>query len=127
MIYLSKFIFPSEIDEDCVIGKIKETCYNTFYPFGMLTNRGISDIRFGNITILYGGNGSGKTTMLNIIAEKMRLDRGTMFNRSDFFDRYIEICDVQLEKDIPHGSCIITSDDVFDFICPSPFVIYRTI
>lgn len=116
MIYLSQFILPSEIDEDCVIGEIKETCYNTFYPFGMLTNRGISDIRFGNITILYGGNGSGKTTMLNIIAEKMRLDRGTLFNRSDFFDRYIEICDVQLEKDIPHGSCIITSDDVFDYM-----------
>ena len=43
---------------------------------------------FESVTILYGGNGSGKTTVLNVIAEKLGLERDTLYNRSNFFEDY---------------------------------------
>ena len=51
---------------------------------------------------------------LNIIAEKLALERSTPFNRSDFFEDYVGMCDYQLERAIPTGSKIITSDGVFE-------------
>ena len=68
------------------------------------------------MTILYGGNGSGKTTALNVIAEKLGLARDTLYNRSNFFEDYTERCSYGQEQEIPDGSRIITSDDVFDFM-----------
>ena len=37
---------------------------------------------FEDITILYGGNGSGKTTALNVIAEKIGAKRDTLLRAS---------------------------------------------
>lgn len=71
---------------------------------------------FESVTILYGGNGSGKTTALNVIAEKLDLERDTLYNRSNFFEDYTELCDYETQERIPRGSRIITSDDVFDFM-----------
>ena len=71
---------------------------------------------FEPVTILYGGNGSGKTTALNVIAEKLGLQRDSLYNRSNFFEDYTGLCDFETEKEIPKISRIITSDDVFDFI-----------
>ena len=34
--------------------------------------------------LVIGGNGSGKSSILNVIAEKLSLERNTPFNRSDF-------------------------------------------
>lgn len=68
------------------------------------------------MTILYGGNGSGKTTALNVIAEKTGLLRDTLYNRSNFFEDYTKMCSYEEELKIPEGSRIITSDDVFDFM-----------
>ena len=36
------------------------------------------------------------------------------FNRSDFFEDYVELCDFTLERMLSCTSCVITSDDVFD-------------
>ena len=71
---------------------------------------------FEPVTFLYGGNGSGKTTVLNCIAEKLRLNRDTRFNRTDFFEDYTRMCSYTADYGIPEESRIITSDDVFDFI-----------
>ena len=71
---------------------------------------------FEPITILYGGNGSGKTTALNVIAEKLNLERDALYNRSAFFEDYTRLCDYVAERMIPEESRIITSDDVFDFM-----------
>lgn len=71
---------------------------------------------FEPVTFLYGGNGSGKTTVLNCIAEKLRLNRDTRFNRTDFFEDYTRMCSYTADYGIPAESRIITSDDVFDFI-----------
>ncbi len=114
MIYLSEFFFPDRDDECSFFSKISETCYDTFYPFQILPEHELTKLCFDNITILYGGNGSGKTTVLNIIAEALQLERNTLYNRSNFFEDYIDMCDYSTQKRIPQGSRIITSDDVFD-------------
>lgn len=71
---------------------------------------------FEEATILYGGNGSGKTTALNVIAEKLGLGRDTLYNRSNFFGDYTAMCSYEAVGEIPKHSRIITSDDVFDFM-----------
>lgn len=116
MLYLSEFYFPSEDVEDNFLYKIGETCYTTFYPFGILTRHSLNTLEFGDITLLYGGNGCGKTTVLNVIAETLNLERSTLYNRSNFFEDYINYCGYDIQKSIPRGSRIITSDDVFDYM-----------
>lgn len=71
---------------------------------------------FRPVTILYGGNGSGKSTALNVIAEKLRLERSSAYNRSRFFQDFVDRCAADQEETIPKGSRIITSDDVFDMM-----------
>ena len=62
------------------------------------------------------GNGSGKSTALNVIAEKTGVKRDSIFNKSNFYPDYINLCDMQLRADIPENSRIITSADVFDYM-----------
>lgn len=95
---------------------IKRKCYDTFYPFQVLSKHALHMLDFEPVTILYGGNGSGKTTALNVIAEKLGLDRDTLYNRSNFFEDYTRLCSYETEQEIPKESRIITSDDVFDFM-----------
>jgi len=95
------------------------TGFTSWYPWKIFYQRGIENFFFEDITILYGGNGSGKTTLLNVIAQKLKLHRSTLYNRSSFFDDYLKFCDVYLAKDATSRSAIqrgkiITSDDVFD-------------
>lgn len=116
MIYLSHFDFPHIEQEYTFLMGIKRTCYDTFYPFQTISKRGLRCMDFEPVTILYGGNGSGKTTVLNVIAEKLGLERDTLYNRSNFFEDYTGMCDFEVESRIPRGSRIITSDDVFDFM-----------
>lgn len=112
MIYLNEFKFAT-FNQDLDF-QLPENCFNTKYPFGILSKNRIEKINFETITIFYGGNGSGKTTALNIIAEKLRLKRENLYNSSNFFDKYLNYCNYNAKK-IPLKSRIITSDDVFDF------------
>ena len=117
MIYLSSFRFPSWDDEyKFRLDIVKRTCYNTMYPFFVLSRRALSQLCFDDVTILYGGNGSGKTTALNVIAEKLNLLRGTLYNRSSFFGEYLNMCRYCRERPIPPHSAVITSDDVFSYM-----------
>ena len=119
MVYLDNFTFPDDEQEFDFILEIKRKCYDSFYPFKVLSARAFARMDFEPITILYGGNGCGKTTALNVIAEKLKLERQSPFNSSSFMDNYVEICGYELDEDcsrIPEGSRIITSDDVFDFM-----------
>lgn len=115
-IYLSSFDFPDDEKEFDYCLEIKRKCYDTFYPFKVLSYHHFDHIDFAPITILYGGNGSGKTTALNIIAEKLALKRTTIFNQSNFFADYVNLCQATYWQHIPEHSCIITSDDVFDYM-----------
>ena len=114
--YLTRFRFPNEDQEFNFFMGIKRTCYDSYYPFQVLTRHRFSQIDFEPITILYGGNGCGKTTALNVIAEALRLERHSPYNRSSFFPDYVRCCSYEAEQKIPKGSCIVTSDDVFDYM-----------
>ena len=116
MLFLSQFKFPDIEEEYDFLMGLKKTCYDSFYPFQILSKNRLRILDFEPITILYGGNGSGKTTTLNIIAEKLKLNRTTLFNRTNFFENYTDMCEYDLEKELSEDSRIITSDDVFDFM-----------
>ena len=116
MLYLSEFTFPDAEREVSFIMAEKRTCYDSFYPFRILSKRSLDSLSFEPITILYGGNGSGKTTALNVIAEKLELERDTLCNRSSFFSDYTAMCGYETRSPVPAGSRIITSDDVFDYM-----------
>lgn len=98
------------------------TIHRSWYPWKTFYNRGFCHIEFSDITIFYGNNASGKTTVLNVIAEKLGLQRTSLFNTSDFFAQYcegnggFELSDNHKSpKAIGRGK-IIVSDDVFNNI-----------
>ena len=117
MIFLGSFTFPSEdAEHNFFMNSLKAArrCYDSNYPFGLFTYRELPEFFFGDITVFYGNNGSGKSTILNVIAEKLGLERSTPCNKTDFLPDYVELCDYTLEKAIPKRSEIITSDGVFE-------------
>ena len=116
MLYLSRFAFPDDEKEFDFLLTVKRKCYNSFYPFKVLSARGLLELEMEPVTILYGGNGSGKTTALNVMAEALKLQRDSRYNRSRFFEDYIALCTHELRGEIPERSRVITSDDVFDFM-----------
>lgn len=116
MIYLSHFEFPDREEEYTFIMRQQRTCYDTYYPFQIVSKHHLRMLDFEPVTILYGGNGSGKTTALNVIAEKLGLKRDTLYNRSNFFEDYTKLCSCKMSGTAPEDSRIITSDDVFDFM-----------
>lgn len=117
MLYLSRFTFPTAEEESSFfISEVKRTCYDSYYPFGVLSARELAALDFEPLTILYGGNGSGKTTALNVIAEKLGLRRDARYNRSSFYEDYLRRCDFEARRPIPPESRVITSDDVFDYM-----------
>ena len=116
MAYINSIKFPDADKEMDFIWSIKRTCYDSFYPFKILSSHGLERIDFERITILYGGNGSGKSTALNIIAEKTKIQRDSAFNKSNFYSDFINMCDVDVADEIPENSRIIMSDDVFDYM-----------
>lgn len=120
MIYLSEFHFPSQDEDENYFFNPENkrnlrNIYTTKYPFMMFRDRGLPEaFEFRDITIFCGNNGSGKSTILNVIAEKLNLKRNAPFNRSDFFTDYVELCKYKLEGNLSCNSSVITSDDVFD-------------
>lgn len=116
MIYLNSFMFPDEEQESGFRFGIKRTCYDTLYPFGILSKHHFRRIDFEPITILYGGNGTGKSTALNVIAEKTGVCRESIYNKSNFYGDYVKLCRMETAIPLPDASRIITSDDVFDYM-----------
>ena len=123
MVYIRSFQLPSVSEETNFLsrdGENKRTCYTSRYPFGIFLSREVPRLQFEPITILCGGNGSGKTTILNLIGEKLGLHRGAVFNRSAFFGRYLDLCQAEtapaFDRAVKEASRVITSDDVFDYL-----------
>jgi len=91
------------------------------YPYNVFLNKECDWMIFEPITVLYGNNASGKSTLLNIIANKLKVtgaERGGDFNPG--FSTFIEECDFILgERDngkpvsvLPEHSRYIKSEDV---------------
>ena len=114
MIYLSGFTFPSEDEELDYIYKVGIS--GPSYPFKVLSLCNLRRIDFEPITVLYGNNGSGKSTALNIIADKTKVHRDSIYNKTSCYPDYVKLCDADTRKSIPENSRIITSDDVFDYM-----------
>jgi len=114
--FLHAVTFPSSEAEFSFFIEIKRKVYTTFYPFQVLSGKQLERIDCVPITILYGGNGSGKTTALNVIAEKIGAERDALYNKSSFFEDYLAYCSIEPAADEPDFKRIITSDDVFDYV-----------
>ena len=123
MVYLTRFSLPAPGAEASFLAQNPEnrrTCYTSRYPFGVFLSREMPVLEFEPVTILCGGNGSGKTTILNLVGEKLGLHRGAVFNRSPFFEAYLELCRAEtapaFRREERENSQVITSDDVFDYL-----------
>lgn len=114
MIYLTQFLFPDEAMETNFLWNVGNTC--AYYPFRVLSAHGLERIDFEPITILYGGNGSGKSTALNVIADKTEAARESIYNQSAFYPDYVKMCRMPMLDKLPENSKMITSDDVFDYM-----------
>ena len=141
MIYLESFNLPKDtwVDEyfspspyapkdlPDVYDKLRaefdsRTIHRSWYPWKTFYNRDFCHIEFSDITIFYGNNASGKTTVLNVIAQKLELQRLSLFNTSPFFDAYckgnggFELTDQYIAPSAIRRGKIIVSDDVFNNI-----------
>ncbi len=115
--YMTSFTFPGpEREESFALSMSMKMYDQSAYPYFILPNVGLNEIYFRPLTILYGGNGCGKSTALNVIAETLGLKRFSAFNRSRFFEQFTKSCSYMLERKIPKASRIITSDDVFNMM-----------
>ena len=128
MVYLKRFSFPSLSEERDFLHSgekfmaDRRPLFHTgsFYPFNVLPDVSLNKIEFDSITILYGENGCGKTTALNMIAEKLHLKRDSLFNSGRFLNDYLDMCKYneddfrEYAQFFNHNSRIITSDDVFN-------------
>ena len=102
MVYLNEFHLQSADDEWQFFRRRSKGCYDSFYPYQFFPQqKELSELFFSDITILCGSNGSGKSTLLNVIAEKLELKRETPFNKTDFFDPYINGCWYELTEGNP--------------------------
>jgi len=120
VIYLRTFRMLTQDQEDAYLAEIRRTCYTTRYPFHVFRYRALPRFELEPVTIFYGGNGSGKSTILNVIAERLQVRRGAACNRSNFFEDYVRQCEAELAsawgQDVQERSRVITSDDVFDYL-----------
>ena len=126
MIYIERIKLPS-LDRDYTPPSREfdflNSTHKSAYPFHVLSFRGLFEVVFDDVTIITGGNGTGKSTLLNIIAQKLKLRRPTPFNNSEYFDRYLKLCRIdlsstahQLSAGINEYGRIISSDEVFDYM-----------
>ncbi len=124
MIYLDSFRFPTLEREDEFLSNYYS--YNSYgpqshYPFEVLSLKGLTSLDFSEITVLYGGNGSGKSTALNVIANKLKLLRASAYNKGDLQNEYLKMCSyVKGELDdleeLRDRATFLSSDDIFRYM-----------
>lgn len=98
---------------------------NNIYPFNVLKYKESNVFLFENITVLYGNNGSGKSTILNIIAHKLNLkgkerNNPKVIGTWDYFEQYSSKCKYELGEDedskkvskLPENSRYIKSEEI---------------
>lgn len=136
MIYLKNIIFPCERTEESYLNQATSahgygvTYYTNYYPFRLLSSKGMYRLDFAPITILYGGNGSGKSTILNVISQALQAKRNSAYNTSSHMENYVKLCQYHTDLrwtgeefddtgdkmgryHISEISHVVTSDDIF--------------
>ena len=99
----TKFLWPPSLTPDevrrCVKRDYRARNHNkSIYPFQILSKYNCQKLFFSDITILFGENGCGKSTALNVMAEKLGLKRETRYNSGRFFPDYLEMCNYNLKR-----------------------------
>lgn len=115
MIYLSSFLFS------------EQTVSNpNIYPYNVFAGKNEKVLVFNSpITVLYGNNASGKSTMLNIMANRLQLEgqeyaSSNKFGKTLYFSQFVEECSYTLGetedgrplKKLPPESRYIKSEDI---------------
>ncbi len=128
MVFLEQFRFPDKEDIRQWLNanaNVTNGYHSDIYPFLQTVEMGLYTLDFEPITLMCGGNGCGKSTVLNIIANKLDIERTTPFNSSIYFDEFVELCGYsenemeeydKLKKNrygVQTMCRIITSDDIF--------------
>lgn len=116
MIYLSSFQFAPAAADARYIADQRCRWDTSYYPFGFFPQKKLAGLELEPLTILYGGNGSGKSTALNVMAEHLHLNRDTAHNSTRFFHDYVRLCSAHTLRPVPRQSRFICSDDVFDYM-----------
>lgn len=131
MLYLEEFSFPSfqfeneylatafDFYKNFFLGSYRTDYYlGMVYPFNVLGEAELTQVIFKPITIFYGSNGAGKSTAINVIAEKLEVTRTTPYNSSSWMKRYVDACSCKLNPDwetrMDRITNVMTSDDVFN-------------
>lgn len=123
-VYLHDFRFRSMREEEALVQQERRTCFRSDWPFGLFPRKGLGRMEFESVTILHGGNGSGKSTALNVMAARLGVLRELPFS-SHFFEWYVNgVGGVgplgynsglpEVLRPVPAESRILTSEDVFD-------------
>lgn len=87
------------------------------YPNWVLAQKQLDRIEFAPITIFYGGNGSGKSTVLNVIARTIGVRKMSFGNTSDYFRGYTRLCEYESSWPINYrNACFIRSEDIMEGI-----------
>ena len=110
MVYLSSFSLSNR--------KVKNP---NLYPYNVFRKMDPYPFVFAPITILYGSNGSGKSTILNLIAQKLELDGREIYAQKvqDYIDGFVRECRYSCGEDdygralrIPKDSLYMKSEDI---------------
>lgn len=122
MIYLTRFDLPGENKETeyKLSGSRPEldwSCYSgSGYPFGIFPEKRFEQINFDSSVVIFcGENGSGKSTLLNVIADVLKINRPTPYNKAPNYDNFISLCRAHIKLK-PEDTKILSSDGVFDFL-----------
>jgi len=114
MLYLEQF---NLVDEDAnldLVKKIKSSYTDDeWFPLGFFKKKKLSQIDFEPITIFYGGNGSGKSSLLNLIAENFGFLRHADVAVTKAFTEFALACTSKTVKNLPDHSKMLTSEDIF--------------
>lgn len=116
MVYLERFIFPDQESDTLIDDEARGSFYDdNTYPFHITSEMGLWALDLEPITILYGGNGSGKSTIINVISQKLKARRQSMFNSGPYFDEYVSRCQYRADDryDLSEITTVLTSDDIF--------------
>ncbi len=120
MLYLKRFTLADE-DKNWSIAANSVNMYGLeeSFPAGFFSRKNLRELEFEPITFFYGGNGCGKTTLLNIIADTIGAQRKTQPHRTKGMEFFTSACDTHLSKfgqDSLKKAKMLTSNDVFDII-----------
>ena len=105
-----KYIDTIKLPSQAEINDYMATRNLSAYPWTIFFNNQFEWLLCDDITILYGNNGSGKSTILNLIDQKIGASQEKILFKDIFYD------DLGEEMKLPTIKKLITSDEIFKSI-----------